>query len=279
MKKILLTIVLSFSLNLFSQKVINDSSEFLDFEKNEISITVEQESFNGTFEYIKVSYKEYILIANSTKTLILDFGISKPSKNSMDFYIENVTLINSVDLITLKKIVAKNNSLIDKKINIIYEGKNDVKKYGLYKDYYKPYWGEKFTSVAYLEKLKKINEANILKAKEYDSITDLQNYIGSYRILISTYHGIKIDSKKEAKLIITSEGISILTDLEDTGALRGSHKKNSDFFKPEKGAFYCNTSTSPWTTLIFVISENAGSVTSSFGKTYRTTTFRILDKN
>lgn len=276
MKKLILLFVL-LPLFSFSQKFISNNSEFLDFEKNEINIIVEKEKFNGTFEYIKVSYMTYILITNSTKTLILDYGISKPSKNSMDFYIENVTLINSIDLISLKKIVAKNSSLIHKNINIVYEGKNDVNKYGLYKDYYKPYWGEKFTSVAYLEKLKKINEAKETRAKEYDSITELQSYIGTYRILISTYHGVKV-TNQEAKLIITDEGISILTDLESTGALRGAHKKSDDVFKPEKGAFYCSTSTSPWTTLIFSISENAGAVTSSFGKTYRTSTFIIKDK-
>lgn len=276
----LIFLSLFFSVNSFSQKFFNENSTFIDFSNNEINITVNENSFIGKFEIILINYNKFILISNNTKTLLLDFGSSLPTEFDK-YFIQNVIVVNSNDTNQLKKIIEKNNSLVNKKIDIEYEGKNDKIKYIKPNGEYKYYWGDKFISEKQLEKekLKKVETQK--KIDNYDNISNLKGIIGVYEISIYKFQGVQLNSNNKGKLYVTEEGITLMTDLTiSENILRGSHIKDSFFTPTEVGQFYCKASNGFWDefTCSINITNKSGAITSSKGKEFSTTTFSILKK-
>jgi hypothetical protein len=174
-------LVLFISINSYSQKFLSENSTFIDFSNNEINLSVNENSFIGKFEIIKINYKEYIIISNNAKTLLLDFGVSLPTEFDK-YYIENVIVINSNDIVQIKKIIEKNNTYNNKKIEIDYEGKNDKINYIIPDGEYKFYWGGRFVSEKRIEKERLKKEEIQNKIDTYDKISNLKEIEGVYEI-------------------------------------------------------------------------------------------------
>jgi hypothetical protein len=275
-----LFIIFFVSINSYSQKFLNENSTFIDFSNNEINLSVNENSFIGKFEKIKINYKEYIIISNNAKTLLLDFGVSLPTEFDK-YFIENVIVINSNDIAQIKKIIEKNNSYIDKKIEIDYEGKNDKIKYIIPDGEYKFYWGGRFVSEKRIEKERLKKEETQNKIDAYDKISNLKEIEGVYEISLFKFQGVELNSNNKGKLYISDEGVSLITDLSiSENILRGSHIKDSFYTPSGVGQFYCKVIKGFWeefTCSINIITKS-GAIISSKGKENRTTTFTILKK-
>jgi hypothetical protein len=280
MKKILLiSLMLCFNI-VNSQKFVSKNSSYIDFNINEINIIVNENLFSGKFEILDISYKKYILISNNSKTLLLDFGMLKPSDYSK-YFIENVVILNSNDTSSIKKIINKTNNYINDKIEIDYEGKNDKEKYTKPNGEYKYFWGDKFYSERELEKERINKEERQKKIDNYNNISNLNAYIGVYEVSIYTFQGIKLNPVNKGKFYITEEGITLISDLIiDDNTLRGSHIKDSFYTPSKEGQFYCKVSKGLWDdfTCSINLESKSGAITTSLGKEYRTTTFSIIKK-
>ncbi len=263
-----------------SQKFVSKNSSYIDFNINEINIIVNENLFSGKFEILDISYKKYILISNNSKTLLLDFGMLKPSDYSK-YFIENVVILNSNDTSSIKKIINKTNNYINDKIEIDYEGKNDKEKYTKPNGEYKYFWGDKFYSERELEKERINKEERQKKIDNYNNISNLNAYIGVYEVSIYTFQGIKLNPVNKGKFYITEEGITLISDLIiDDNTLRGSHIKDSFYTPSKEGQFYCKVSKGLWDdfTCSINLESKSGAITTSLGKEYRTTTFSIIKK-
>lgn len=280
MKKILL-ISLMLCLNIVnSQKFVSENSSYIDFNINEINIKVNENLFSGKFEILDINYKKYILISNSSKTLLLDFGMLKPSDYDK-YFIENVVILNSNDTSSIKKIINKTNNYINDKIEIDYEGKYDKENYTKPNGKYKYFWGDKFYSERELEKERINKEERQKKIDNYNNISNLNAYIGVYEVSIYTFQGIKLNPVNKGKFYITEEGITLISDLIiDNNTLRGSHIKDSFYTPSEEGQFYCKVSKGLWDdfTCSINLESKSGAITTSLGKEFRTTTFSIIKK-
>lgn len=275
-----LFIIFFVSINSYSQKFLNENSSFIDFSNNEINLSVNENSFIGKFEKIKINYKEYIIISNNAKTLLLDFGVSLPTEFDK-YFIENVIVINSNDIAQIKKIIEKNNSYNNKKIAIDYEGKNDKIKYIIPDGEYKFYWGGRFVSEKRIEKERLKKEETQNKIEAYNKISNLKEIEGVYEVSLFKFQGVELSSNNKGKLYISDEGISLLTDLAiSENILRGSHIKDSFYTPSGVGQFYCRVLKGFWEefTCSINIINKSGAITSTKGKEYRTTTFTILKK-
>lgn len=275
-----LFIIFFVSINSYSQKFLNENSTFIDFSNNEINLSVNENSFIGKFEKIKINYKEYIIISNNAKTLLLDFGVSLPTEFDK-YFIENVIVINSNDIAQIKKIIEKNNSYSNKKIEIDYEGKNDKIKYIIPDGEYKFYWGGRFVSEKRIEKERLKKEETQNKIDAYDKISNLKEIEGVYEISLFKFQGVELNSNNKGKLYISDEGVSLIPDLSiSENILRGSHIKDSFYTPSGVGQFYCKVIKGFWEEFICSINiiTKSGAITSSKGKENRTTTFTILKK-
>lgn len=280
MKKILLiSLMLCFNI-VNSQKFVSENSSYIDFNINEINIKVNENLFSGKFEILDINYKKYILISNSSKTLLLDFGMLKPSDYSK-YFIENVVILNSNDTSSIKKIINKTNNYINDKIEIDYEGKYDKENYTKPNGEYKYFWGDKFYSERELEKERINKEERQKKIDNYNNISNLNAYVGVYEVSIYTFQGIKLNPVNKGKFYITEEGITLISDLIiDNNTLRGSHIKDSFYTPSKEGQFYCKVSKGLWDdfTCSINLESKSGAITTSLGKEFRTTTFSIIKK-
>lgn len=293
MKKILTSLLVLFFLQSFSQKFFSTNEkfgEFIDFTNKSIKIKVNNDLFEGPYEYIYINSARHFIIGNANKILVFYIGASLPSSYTNDVFIEEIYVLNQNSIKSIYEIVDKKKTLFDKKINIEYDGKKDPNQFFTSKEHYKPYWGSKFISEKKLEIEKKKledevkkNTDKIAKTLNYDKISNLNEYVGTYEISLYTFEGVELMSdKKFAKLYITEAGITLKTELDiSENTLRGSHNKDSFFTPSKEGEFYCKASHSFWEDFICLINlkTNSGSISTTKGKTIKTSTFKILKKN
>ncbi|WP_297513902.1 hypothetical protein [Flavobacterium sp.] len=280
MKKVLFISLILFFNIVNSQKFVSENTSYIDFNINEIKITVNENLFSGRFEILDINFKKYILISNNSKTLLLDFGRLIPSDYSK-YFIENVVILNSNDISSIKKNINKTNNYVIDKIEIDYEGKNDRDNYTMPSGEFKYFWGDKFYSERELEKEKIKKEQIQKKIDNYNNLSNLNAYLGVYEVSIYTFHGVKLNPANKGKIYVTEEGITLISDLIiDDNTLRGSHIKDSFFTPSKEGEFYCKVSKGLWDefTCFINLKSKSGAITTSIGKEFRTTTFSIIKK-
>ena len=113
---------------------------------------------------------------------------------------------------------------------------------------------------------------------EYDEKTELESFIGVYKIKIYKTGSYTLKSDAYGKLIVTKEGITIETEVPSIDLLRSTHDKSSQFNKPSKGNFWCKLSKNYYENIMVSLNDRgSGSFTTLRGSTTNTTIFFIVE--
>lgn len=228
----------------YSQVIIGQTiNGELNTKNNYLTIELEGEVVKGFLtEQIVKDYKFYT-IQNDEKILIIRFNnVLSSKKNS----VKDIYYLNE-DFKSVKKILKKQSFENIKDLNSIFVSSN--------------FGGEW------------VDE----KIISYNNLTELSEYIGTYKVKILKSGSYSMKSDQYGKLTITDVGITFESEIPTIDLIRTTHNKTSEFNKPSKGKFWCSVSSGYYDDLMVVIGESSGSFTTLRGKNTSTTIFTFVE--
>lgn len=142
------------------------------------------------------------------------------------------------------------------------------------------HWFNPETFNIHQEKLELKRQKDIAQYQKihlHDSLSEIVNYYGVYKVEILSRGGNKIDGlAEEGKIYFSENGVSIMNIFSLEPTIRCSIDKMSSI-KPEKGTFVLNPNKSLYKSGVLVMGQDVGSITLGIGNKSTTTTFKILE--
>ena len=225
-------------------------------------ININNEVISGVLSDTKVKDLRFYIIENGDKVLVVRLGKTVTSVNTEMEMVKSKILKDTriLDIYylqesfkTIKKTIKKNQFEGLKSLNVI------------------------FSSIDFGDKWR--DKKEIEKEIEYDEKTELENYIGVYKIRITKTGSYKMTYDSFGTLIVTESGITIETEIPSIDLLRSTHDKTSEFNTPSKGSFWCTVLSKSYLDGMMVNfndSKSVGSFTTLMGKNTTTTIFRVV---
>tara|TARA_B110000240_G_C13387293_1_gene405210 strand:+ start:99 stop:929 length:831 start_codon:yes stop_codon:yes gene_type:complete len=274
MKTIFKLLIILISTSCFSQ-ILEDktTNSVFDISKMNFETVINNETISGIIYEDNVKNNRFFVLENKEKTLIIRFRDKHSIENCMgmistktipwDFQINDIYYLNE-SLRTIKKKIKKDQFEGLNSLNLLFSSNK---------------FGEVWVVKKYGEKKEKEMEIERGKEKEYDEKTELENYIGVYKIRITKTGSYKMNYDSFGTLIVTESGITIETEIPSIDLLRSTHDKTSLSNKPSKGSFWCKVSSKSYLDGMMVVindSKSVGSFTTLMGKNTTTTIFRVV---
>jgi hypothetical protein len=142
------------------------------------------------------------------------------------------------------------------------------------------FWYSPKTFAKYLEGIK-VNKQQEEEGKRiisyHDSVTQIVNYYGVYRVTILNRGGRDVrDLNEEGKIYFSENGVSFanIATLEDV--LRCSIDKNNGI-SPSKGQFFLNANKSVYKFGTLILGDVSGALSLTIGNKTSTVTFQIIE--
>ncbi len=232
MKKTILLVLLTFSINIFAQSFINEELDgYYDDINKTLKIKFNDYSFDGKVENIKYNYSDCLFVKGAENHLLICFT-SPNSKMSTGLY--KLTVVNG-DYEKVKKAILKNRL---KPQAIVYE-------YDLTKGLTDKKLNTNWDNVEYLKKKeeKKLAKENAKKelTNKYFTLSNIEKYEGTYKVTIGkTGSSSFIGLNQKGKLYITKEGITFKSEIPSIDLLRGNHFVQDTPYQVKKVVFIVN---------------------------------------
>jgi len=279
-KVVLLTFFLALFIdNIYSQRFINNKiNSTIDLSNMTMKVTIDSFHFDGGIEEVSSSalYGTYHIIQGISNQLIIQFAIDF-SSNPRNNYLKKCYVVDG-SINEVKKKFIKNGT---DKLRIIFNADDNQLKYIIQR-----YFGEWISEAKLLEeelkKKEKVRKDSIAAAK-YDSITQLDKYLGVYDVKIMRSDGISYDTYDEiGKVYITEVGITFKSQIPSIDLVRGSHFRLSKYSKADDGDFHCKINKGYGEEMIFSIRPDFSAGSMGIIKrsgSFTNTTFVVLKKS
>jgi hypothetical protein len=249
----------------FSQ-IFSTNKDTLNFNTKSISIFFDSKYYSGQFETIENNLHDKIIcFENESKCFFLSiFGYFNESYSKKITFKELLVIDGKKDFLIPK--VKEKYRLNDVKI--------DKRQF-----YTKDSTSIKLSCLESNWNILSLNTKQ--RENNYDSLTLLNELIGTYQIKIFTHNKLDYSNNKiMGTIYITEAGITLECPIFNSNIIRASHLKDVDYNTPTPRNFYCkvNEGDGDYFNLNLSEDKSVGAISLQIGKLIKTTTFTILNK-
>jgi hypothetical protein len=256
MKILLIILLLTLAQISYSQIVYNKKNiyEFIDYNNNTLKLSYDLYSIEAGFKIIKVKYDKYIIAKGND-------GIHWVIRPSGKSFFHGIDILKGDYEKTLKELKKGRKY---RKTEVLF---SNLPSYSTMDDF-------RFITEKEKEKIK----SQELKKESVASEIIESGLIGTYNIEILRHDNLDYSKvQTTGKIIITSKGVTIQTQIPTLGLLRGSYWVEQT--NPLKRDLVCNVSKGygDFFTMRLSSSKTAGAFTIMSGSRSQTTTFMVTN--